>query len=250
MPDPRDALRSIEQSLQPREVGGQTVVPGFGPTSQPRQVSSPQQQPQYVGYGLSFDPSVGYVVLNEYGEWVPADPADIRALEKAMVEGGGGGGGGGGDPVLARLSADAAMQQMELAASQEQRAQELHPLEMQQYETDIATQETNLERQMLSDKFTVAQSLWDAAQLADQLATAKRRDAANTLTDLMNNLVPQGMTSLPGLPGSTMPTVATIDFGQFTQGLTPETDAALKFLQQTGQQTTTGIQGLQSQLGV
>jgi hypothetical protein len=134
---------------------------------------------------------------------------------------------------------------MQLAASEEQRAAEAFPLQMQQTQTNIETTEADLQRQLLSDKFTVAQSLWDAAQLADQLATAKRRDAANTLASLVDNLVPPGMTSLPGLPGSTMPTVATIDFSQFTQGLSPETDAALKFLGQTGQQTSTALTGLQ-----
>jgi hypothetical protein len=115
---------------------------------------------------------------------------------------------------------------------------------MQQMQTDIETTEANLQRQILSDKFTVAQEQWNAAYLADQLATAKRRDAANTLSSLIDNIVPAGMTSLPGLPGSTMPVVGSIDFGQFTQGLSPETDAALRYLQQQGQQTTAGLQGL------
>jgi hypothetical protein len=185
------------------------------------------------------------VKLNEYGEWVPASPAEVTALEKAMAGGGGGGGGGGGayvDPVMERLQQQA---DLEATLGAEQRAQELHPLEMQQTQTAIETTEANLQRQILSDKFTVAQEQWNASYLADQLATAKRRDAANTLASLVDNIVPAGMTSLPGLPGSTMPTVGSINFGQLTQGLSPETDAALKFLGLTGQQTSTALTGLQ-----
>jgi hypothetical protein len=166
-------------------------------------------------------------------------------VQKAYGVVGDGGGPTAEDLALTRLQTEALAQQMQLRASEEQRTQEMHPLEMQQAQTGIETTEANLQRQILSDKFTMAQEQFNSAFLADQLATSKRRDAANTLTSLIDNIVPAGMTSLPGLPGSTMPTVGSIDFGQFTQGLSPETDAALKYLGLTGQQTSTALTGLQ-----
>jgi hypothetical protein len=189
----------------------------------------------------------------QLGAWVMELAPQWLQKAAGVIGDGGGAAAPQTDPVLVRLqqqaNLEATQQGMQLAASEEQRAAEAFPLQMQQTQTNIETTEANLQRQILSDKFTVAQSMWDAAQLADQLATAKRRDAANTLASLVDNLVPPGMTSLPGLPGSTMPTVATIDFSQLTQGLSPETDAALKFLGLTGQQTSTALTGLRG-LGV
>lgn len=176
------------------------------------------------------------------------------------------GGGGAGpsplsmstDPALLRLEAQAREQAMELAASQEARAVEAHPVQMAQAQSQMQLEEQNFQRQLLSDKFTVAQGLWDSAQLADQLAAAKRKNAADALTGLVDYLVPPGMEYIPGMePGGLSSQIfegagydytpqrimpgGTIDFSQFTQGLSPETDEALRYLQQTGQQTAAGL---------
>jgi len=181
-------------------------------------------------------------------------PQWVQKAYGVIGDGGGAAGPTAVDWALLRLKEQAQAQSMDIAASEEQRAAEAFPLQMQQTQTDIETTEANLQRQILSDKFTVAQEQWNASYLADQLATAKRRDAANTLVSLIDHLVPAGQTYLPGLePGSSLafpggagvPVVGSVNFGALTQGLSPETDAALRYLQQQGQQTTTGLTGLQ-----
>jgi hypothetical protein len=205
------------------------------------------EEPVYVGYGLYFvPPTQSYVKqgINDIGEaaWLPATPAEITALEKAMATGSDGGGGGGGaaeDPLVAQLR----QQQLLSAQGQEARAQEMQPYDIANIQSTIearsgeqAYNEANLARQTLQDQFTRATDAFESARLAESLALEKKKTAASLLTSLVDNLVPAGMTSLPGIPGSTMPTVGTVDWSQITTGLNPQTDQALQYLMQFQQQ--------------
>ena len=145
----------------------------------------------------------------------------------------GGTGGGAGDPLIAQLRA----QQIAASQAEQARAAEMQPYDIANIQSTIQARQAeeeynsrNLQRQTLSDQFTRAQDAFESARLAESLALEKKRTATSLLTSIVDNLVPAGMTSLPGLPGSTMPVVGNIDWNQITTGLNPETDAALRYL--------------------
>ena len=219
-------------------------------TGGPVNLQPPQaEQPVYVGYGLYFVPSTqSYVKAQRsdfpdsetgqyYTAWVPATPSEIAALEKALE---GEAGPAGRDPVLARLTEEQILSEQaarEIAASEEARAAEMQPYDIANVQSAIEARKAqeeydqkNLERQMVSDKFDRAQEIFNSSFLAQQLAEEKKKTATSLLTSIVDNLVPPGMTSLPGIPGSTMPTVAQIDWNQLGGGLDPQTDQALQYL--------------------
>lgn len=147
-------------------------------------------------------------------------------------------GGGDGDtitdPILYRLQQQ---QNLDIQAAEERRAAEMQPLELQQAQSNIEYQkfeeeysQKNLERQLLADKFSRAQEAYESSRLAEALANEKKKTATSLLSSMVDNLVPPGMTSLPGIPGSTMPTVAQINWNQLGSGLDPQTDQALRYL--------------------
>jgi hypothetical protein len=152
----------------------------------------------------------------------------------------GGGGPAGRDSALVRLTEEEilnAQQERELAASEEARAAEMQPYNIAESQSQVEYEkrtaeiaQKNLERQMVSDKFDRAQEIFNSSFLAQQLAEEKKKTATSLLTSIVDNLVPPGMTSLPGIPGSTMPTVARIDWSQLGGGLNPQTDQALQYL--------------------
>jgi len=149
----------------------------------------------------------------------------------------GGGGGTYTDPALERLQMDQAQQALEINAAEEARAAEMQPYDIANVQSTIEARkaqeeydEKNLRRQMVSDQFSRAQEIFNSSFLAQQLAEEKKKTATSLLTSIVDNLVPPGMTSLPGIPGSTMPTVAQIDWTQLGGGLNPQTDQALQYL--------------------
>ena len=194
---------------------------------------------QQVGfYNLYLDQTTGaYMVYDADGYPRPATNAEIIAVQKAMESEGGP---AGRDSALARLTEEEilnAQQERELAASEEARAAEMQPYDIANVQSQIEDRraaeeynQKNLERQMLSDRFARARDAFEAANLAEQLAVEKKKTATSFLTSIVDNLVPPGMTSLPGIPGSTMPTVAQIDWNQLGGGLDPQTDQALRYL--------------------
>jgi len=242
----RARLREVEGSLQPYGPPGATAVPGYGLTAQPVNLG-PQsaEEPVYLGYGLYFVQSTQTYVkrsVDQWGDqlWVPATPSEITALEKTLGAGAGGGGGGAvTDPALERLQMDQAQQALEINASEEARAAEMQPYDIANVQSQIEDRraaeeynQKNLERQMLSDQFSRAQEIFNASYLADQLAQEKRKTATSLLASIVDNLVPPGMTSLPGIPGSTMPTVGQINWNQLGgPALSPETDQAVRYMQ-------------------
>lgn len=147
----------------------------------------------------------------------------------------------------------------QLALSEEQRAQEMHPLEMEAAGVDIQAMqqqmeldEREMERRILDDRFERAQMAQESAYLAESLAHAKRRDAVSALRDMTEYLVPAGMEYIPGMePGglgsqvfgqagmdytaTPIQPVASVDFSQMTQS-NPQMDAAVQYLLQLEQQ--------------
>jgi hypothetical protein len=194
---------------------------------------------QQVGfYNLYLDQTTGaYMVYDADGYPRPATNAEIIAVQKAMESEGGP---AGRDSALARLTEEEilnAQQERELAASEEARAAEMQPYNIAESQSQVEYEkrtaeiaQKNLERQMVSDKFDRAQEIFNSSFLAQQLAEEKKKTATSLLTSIVDNLVPPGMTSLPGIPGSTMPTVAQIDWSQLGGGLNPQTDQALQYL--------------------
>ena len=151
----------------------------------------------------------------------------------------GGTGTGGADPLVAQLR----QQQIVASQQQEAREQEMQPYAIAQTQaateasrSSVAYNEANLARQTLQDQFTRAYDAFEGARLAESLANEKKRTATTLLASIVDNLVPQGMTSLPGIPGSTMPVVGNINWNNITTGLNPETDAALRYLMGLQQQ--------------
>jgi len=195
---------------------------------------------QQVGfYNLYLDQTTGaYMVYDADGYPRPATNAEIIAVQKAMEAEGGGT--AGRDPVLARLTEEQILSEQaarEIAASEEARAAEMQPYDIANVQSTIEARraqeeydEKNLRRQMVSDQFSRAQEIFNSSFLAQQLAEEKKKTATSLLTSIVDNLVPPGMTSLPGIPGSTMPTVAQIDWTQLGGGLNPQTDQALQYL--------------------
>ena len=194
---------------------------------------------QQVGfYNLYLDQTTGaYMVYDADGYPRPATNAEIIAVQKAMESEGGP---AGRDPVLARLTEEQILSEQaarEIAASEEARAAEMQPYDIANVQSTIEARraqeeydEKNLRRQMVSDQFSRAQEIFNSSFLAQQLAEEKKKTATSLLTSIVDNLVPPGMTSLPGIPGSTMPTVARIDWSQLGGGLNPQTDQALQYL--------------------
>lgn len=229
--------------------------PGFGGYPLPEEPPPPPPpSPVPVGSGLYRDPTTGVLLkLDETGGFVPATPAEIRAYEKSLA-----GGGAGADPVLLRLQQEAAQQGILTGASEEMRARAAFPTQLEEAQTTIesmrqqmetnerrmALEEQNLERQVLSDKFERAQDAFSAANLADQLATEKRKAAVAGLASLADFLVPSGMEFLPGTqqgvlseygPPIPLERTATVNLGELLQA-DPQADAALQYLLQAERQ--------------
>ena len=242
----RRRLREVEARLQPVGPPGSTTVPGYGATELPGRPTGPAPA-NAVGHGWTWvdgntyqDP-FGWLhdwdSTNRTWDAWPTSRMEAVGLLGGGTAGGGGGGGAAQDPALQRLQMDQAQQALEINASEEARAAEMQPYDIANVQSQIEDRraaeeynQKNLERQMLSDRFARARDAFDAANLAEQLAVEKKKTATSFLTSIVDNLVPPGMTSLPGIPGSTMPTVAQIDWNQLGGGLDPQTDQALRYL--------------------
>jgi len=236
----RRRLREVEAGLQPFGPPGRTAVPGYGATQQPINLGGQTAAASNLPPGAQIGPD-GMVYVPKWdavqGDWT-WELAPQWVQEAAGVIGGGGP--AGRDSALVRLTEEEilnAQQERELAASEEARAAEMQPYNIAESQSQVEYEkrtaeiaQKNLERQMVSDKFDRAQEIFNSSFLAQQLAEEKKKTATSLLTSIVDNLVPPGMTSLPGIPGSTMPTVAQIDWSQLGGGLNPQTDQALQYL--------------------
>ena len=242
----RRRLREVEARLQPVGPPGSTTVPGYGATELPGRPTGPAPA-NAVGHGWTWvdgntyqDP-FGWLhdwdSTNRTWDAWPTSRMEAVGLLGGGTTGGGGGGGAAQDPALQRLQMDQAQQALEINASEEARAAEMQPYNIAESQSQVEYEkrtaeiaQKNLERQMVSDQFSRAQEIFNSSFLAQQLAEEKKKTATSLLTSIVDNLVPPGMTSLPGIPGSTMPTVARIDWSQLGGGLNPQTDQALQYL--------------------
>jgi len=264
----RDILEQIKGVLQPHPQAAPEAPPYYlaapgVPSQPPPGEQTSQQHPVPEGlYLISEDQATDALGnLYDYGETGPWMPTGNKLSQwqwellfgggtAVASDAGGGtvGGGGGGtvtDPALYRLQQQANLQ---ATLGEEQRAAEMQPLQMANLAGETAYNEQEMERRQLSDQFTRAQESFNSAFLAEQLAAAKKENAVNALSQMVEYLIPPGMDYWPGMePGGpvsqilgqagynyTAPPltpVGTVDFSQFTQGLAPETDAALRYLQ-------------------
>ena len=236
----RRRLREVEAGLQPFGPPGRTAVPGYGATQQPINLGGQTAAASNLPPGAQIGPD-GMVYVPKWdavqGDWT-WELAPQWVQEAAGVIGGGGP--AGRDSALVRLTEEEILSEQaarEIAASEEARAAEMQPYDIANVQSTIEARraqeeydEKNLRRQMVSDQFSRAQEIFNSSFLAQQLAEEKKKTATSLLTSIVDNLVPPGMTSLPGIPGSTMPTVAQIDWTQLGGGLNPQTDQALQYL--------------------
>jgi hypothetical protein len=112
-------------------------------------------------------------------------------------------------------------------------------------DTEAEIAQKNLEREMLSDKWTRAQEAFESSRLAEALANEKKKTATTLLSSIVDNIIPPGQEFLPGLEpgrsvafpqGGRVQPVAQVNWNQLGSGLDPQTDQALQYLLNLQQQ--------------